>query len=75
MSIQQSTKGTSSASDPLTATFLSSYVWLLLELLTVNLTIGDCILGGSTVDFCQREILMKLDICSNKAQFVSKGLN
>jgi hypothetical protein len=58
----------------LTAMFSSSYVQLLLELLTVNLTIGDCILRGSTVDFCQREISMKLKICSNKAQFVSKGL-
>jgi hypothetical protein len=58
-----------------TATFPSLYVWLLLELLTVNLTIGNCILRGSTVDFCHRYISMKLEICSNKAQFLSKGLN
>jgi len=42
--------------------------------LTVNMSIGDCVLRGSPEDFRQREITMKMNICSKKAQFVSKGL-
>jgi hypothetical protein len=38
------------------------------------MSIGDCVLRGSPEDFRQREITMKMDICSKKAQFVSKGL-
>jgi superfamily II DNA helicase RecQ len=58
----------------LTATLPTTYVGLLSNLLTADMSIGDSILRGSPEDFRQREITMKMDICSKKAQFVSKGL-
>jgi superfamily II DNA helicase RecQ len=59
----------------LSATFPTSYLCLLSTLLTVNFTIGNCILRGSPCDFCQCEIEMKLEVCSSKVQFVLKGLS
>ncbi len=58
----------------LTATFLSSYLPMLSTLLTVDLSIFNCILRGSTIEFQQRKIEMRFEICSKKAQFVGKGL-
>ena len=58
----------------LSATFPTSYLRLLSNLLTVDVTPANCILRGSPQDFCQREIDMKLEICAKKAIFVSKGL-
>jgi hypothetical protein len=58
----------------LSATFSSSYLHILSSLLTANSTIGDCVLRGLPIDFCQCKIDMKLEVCSNKGQFVSKGL-
>ena len=58
----------------LTATLPTTYVGLLSNLLIVDMSIGDCVLRGSPEDFRQREITMKMNICSKKAQFVSKGL-
>ena len=55
-------------------TFWTSYIRLLLTLLTVDLSIGHCILQGTSIEFRQREIHMQLVICSNKSQFVAKGL-
>jgi hypothetical protein len=59
----------------LSATFPSSYLRFLSSLLTVNLTIGDCVLMGSPIDFRQCKIEMKFELCSNKGHFVSKGLS
>ncbi len=59
----------------LTGTFPRSYLQILSSLVTVDLSILDCILRGTSLDFQQREIEMKLDICSKKAQFITKGLN
>jgi superfamily II DNA helicase RecQ len=58
----------------LSATFPASYLRLLSNLLTVDATPANCVLRGSPQDFCQREIDMKLEICTKKAIFVSKGL-
>ena len=58
----------------LSAMFPTSYLWLLSNLLTVNLTPDNCILRGSPQEFFQREIVMKLEMCAKKAIFVSKGL-
>jgi superfamily II DNA helicase RecQ len=58
----------------LTATFPTTYNALLSTLLTVDMSIGDCVVRGSPEDFRQQEISMKMDICSKKSQFVSKGL-
>ncbi len=55
----------------LTATFPTSYLWLLSSLLTVDSCICNLFLGGQ---FCQWEIDIMLEVCSKKAQFVSKGL-
>ncbi len=57
-----------------TATFPSSYVWLLSTLLTVDLSMDDCIRQVSAQEFCQWETVMKLRMCSNQWQFVAKGL-
>jgi len=57
----------------LTATFPTTYVALLSTLLTVNMSIGDCVVWGSPEDFRQQEISMKMGICSKKSQFVSTG--
>ncbi len=59
----------------LSATFPLSYLCILSSLLTVNFTIGDCVLRGSPIDFRQCKIEMKLELCSNKGQFVLKGLS
>jgi superfamily II DNA/RNA helicase len=58
----------------MTATFLRSYLEILSSLLTVNFSISNCILRGTSVEFQQREIEMKFKICLKKAQFVAKGL-
>jgi hypothetical protein len=58
----------------LSTTFILSYLCMLSGLLTVNVTIDDCVLRGSPIDFRQRKIEMKLEVCSNKGQFVSKDL-
>jgi len=47
---------------------------IIINLLTVDMSIGDCVVQGSPEDFRQREISMKMDICYKKSQFVSKGL-
>jgi hypothetical protein len=57
------------------ATFPTSYLWLLLSLLTVDLCISNCILRRTVVEFCQQEFDIKLELCSKKAQFVLKGLS
>jgi hypothetical protein len=54
--------------------FPSSCVWLLPTLLTIDLSLGNCIVQGSAWEFCQQEIVLKLVSCSNKAQLVAKGL-
>jgi superfamily II DNA helicase RecQ len=59
----------------LTATFPSSYLPMLSTLLTVDFSISHCILRGSSVEFQQREIEMRLEMCSKKAQFVGKVLS
>jgi superfamily II DNA helicase RecQ len=43
-----------------TATFPRSYLPILLTLLTVNLSISECILWGTSVEFQQRKIEMKI---------------
>jgi superfamily II DNA helicase RecQ len=58
----------------LSATFPISYLWLLSNLLTVDVTTDNCVLRGSSQEFCQHEIEMKLEMCAKKAVFVSKGL-
>ena len=58
----------------MTAALLCLYVPLLSSLLMANLSRADCHLWESPEDFWQREIKMQLEICSKKAQFVSKGL-
>jgi superfamily II DNA/RNA helicase len=55
------------------ATFPTAYLHHLSSLLTVDLC-SNCILRGPVVEFCQKEIDMKLKIHSKKAQFVLKGL-
>jgi superfamily II DNA/RNA helicase len=58
----------------MTATLPRSYLAILSSLLTVNFSISNCIFRGTSVKFQQREIEMKLEMCSKKAQFVTNGL-
>jgi hypothetical protein len=58
----------------MTATLPTNYLPPLCHLLTIPLLSDDSILRGSTNDFEQREIDMKTYICSNKGQFISRGL-
>ncbi len=58
----------------MTATFPRSYLEILSSLLMVNFSISNCIPSGTHVEFQQREIEMKLEMCSKKTQFVLKGL-
>jgi superfamily II DNA helicase RecQ len=58
----------------MTATFPRSYLAILSSLLTVNFSIPGCILSGTSDKFHQQEIKMKLEMCSKRAQSVSKGL-
>ncbi len=58
----------------LSATFSTSYICILSSLLTVDFTIGNCILRGLPIKFHQHKLEMKLELCSSKAQFVLKGL-
>jgi len=59
----------------LSATFPTSYICLLSNLLTVDFNIDNCILRGSEQEFSQREIEMKLEVCGQKSVFISKGLS
>ncbi len=56
------------------AKFPRSYLEILSSLLTVDFSISNCILRGTSVEFQQQEIEMKLEMCSKKAQFVLKRL-
>ncbi len=58
-----------------TATFPSSYVPMLSNLMTVDFSISQCILRGSILEFQQHKIEMRLEMCSAKAQFIGKGLS
>ena len=58
----------------MTATLPTNYLPPLCHLLTIPLLSDDSILRGSTNDFEQREIEMKTYICSNKGQFILRGL-
>jgi len=46
----------------------------MIKVVDPRMSIGDCVVRGSPEDLRQREISMKMDICSKKSQFVSKGL-
>ena len=59
----------------LSATFPTSYLWLLSSLLTVDFTIDNCVLKGPEQEFSQREIEMKLEVCGQKSVFISKELS
>ena len=61
----------------LSATFPTHYyIRLLSTLLTVDLSIGNCILRGFSIELCQREIDMHLVsyLFEQKSQYVAGGI-